>query len=420
MGTVLKAVVICCLLIAAVPLVAQEVQWRPDYAAARREALESNRPLILDFGTDNCFFCKKLDVTTFREPAIVSMMNEKFIPLKVAADRESGYWLANNLRIKAYPTIVIAGPDGKILDVHEGYLESGQFYGLMKRALTLVTPADPDWMLREYQEAAKAVHSAEYAQAILRLKRIVEDESVKDRPVQGKARQMLKEIESQAATQLNLARQLAEKGQSSQAVESLSTLVRVYGGTAASVEGSKLLAKLVASATTPKPAPSGGSAPAAPAPSPAPTPPKVATAPPPETEKPEANQQRARRARQLLAQAKEDYAVQQYLCCLERLELLATSFADLPEGGEAMELSLKIKKNPEWMMRAAEVLSERLGMLYLSLAETWLERGQPQQAVLCLERIVQSFPGTRQAEDAQIRLSRIQSQPTRPVGFKNP
>ena len=58
--------------------------------------------------------------------------------------------------------------------------------------------------------------------------------------------------------------------------------------------------------------------------------------------------------------------------------------------------------------------------LYLSLAETWLKKGQPRQAMNCLERVIQTLPGTRQAEAAQLRLSQIQGQPTQRADFKGP
>ncbi|MGL6097907.1 MAG: thioredoxin family protein, partial [Fimbriiglobus sp.] len=45
---------------------AQDVRWRHDYAAARREAADSGKPLLLDFGTENCVWCRRLDATTFR------------------------------------------------------------------------------------------------------------------------------------------------------------------------------------------------------------------------------------------------------------------------------------------------------------------------------------------------------------------
>src|SRR5207302_3426539 len=103
--------------------------------------------------------------------------------------------------------------------------------------------------------------------------------------------------------------------------------------------------------------------------------------------------------------------------CMDRCEVLASSFADLPEGAEAIQLAAEIKNNPQWMRQACESLSERLGLLYLALAETWLKKGQPHEAVLCLERVIQTFPGTRQAEAAQVRLAQIQGQPTRQANY---
>jgi TolA-binding protein len=57
--------------------------------------------------------------------------------------------------------------------------------------------------------------------------------------------------------------------------------------------------------------------------------------------------------------------------------------------------------------------------MYLLLAESWLKRGQPQQAKHWLERVIRAFPGTRQAESAQIRLEQLQGTPTRPVDFQS-
>jgi TolA-binding protein len=57
---------------------------------------------------------------------------------------------------------------------------------------------------------------------------------------------------------------------------------------------------------------------------------------------------------------------------------------------------------------ACEQMGERLTTLYLSLAETWLKKGQPQQAIIYLERVIQTFPNTRNADIAQVRLAQIQ------------
>jgi len=353
------------------------VQWRHDYNAARKEAEEQSRPLCIDFGTEQCIWCKRLDLSTFKEPSVVSLLNEKFIPLKIDANREPQ--LAQALRIETYPTIVLASSDGKVLGTIVGYKEAPEFKEIAGRALASIPAASPDWMARDFQEAAKAMGVSEYSRALGLLKKILEDG--KDRPIQQKARQLLQDLELQAATCLARSKQMQDKGQTAEAASTLTELVRSFGGTQAAGEASALLTSL-------------------------------------STKQELKNTPRGRRARELLAQAREDYRTQQYLCCLDRCDILASSYADLPEGTEAMQLAGEIKNNPEWMRQACDSLSERLGSLYMSLAETWLKRGQPQQAVLCLERVVQQFPGSRQAEAAQVRLAYIKGQPTLQAEYK--
>jgi thioredoxin-related protein len=355
--------------------IAQEIEWRTDYNKARQEALDKGRPLLLDFGTENCFFCKKLDATTFRDGAVVGLLNKKFIPLKIDANRNAA--LADALHVDRFPTLVLAAPDGKILATQEGYIEAPRCQELLQRALVILS--NPEWMARDYQDAVKAIAASDFARAIALLRSVLDDKG--ERPVQVKAKQLLEDMEQQAAGQLARAKQQLDKGQSDEAVARISELVRSYAGTQAATEGGHMLSALA-----------GG----------------------PEIK----NQQRGKRARELLAQAREEYRTKRFLACLDRCDDLMTSYADLPEGVDAMQLAAQIKNNPDWMKQVCESLSDRLGGLYLSLAETLLKKGQPQQAAIYLERVVQTFPGTRQAEAAQIRLAQIQGHPTQAVDFK--
>src|SRR5262245_17732120 len=114
----------------ATPLVAQEaaeVQWRTDYALARQEAQQKKLPIVLDFVTRTCVHCKNMDLTTFRDPRIVALMNERFIPLKIDGEVEAR--LSQALGINLFPTLVLAGADGKILHPPLiGYQEAGVFH----------------------------------------------------------------------------------------------------------------------------------------------------------------------------------------------------------------------------------------------------------------------------------------------------
>src|SRR5438309_3832880 len=183
---------------------AQKGQWRTDYNQARKEAVAKNRPLLLDFGTERCLWCKKLDATTFRDDRVVHVMNEHFISLKVDAEKDAG--LTQALHIQNLPTLVIAAPDGKILSMLEGYLEAGRFHAHLQAALAGL--GDSDWMTRDYQQAAQAIAASDYARAIALLKNVSLDD--KNPSVQIKARQLLRDLEEQAAGMLVRAGQLEE------------------------------------------------------------------------------------------------------------------------------------------------------------------------------------------------------------------
>jgi thioredoxin-like negative regulator of GroEL len=343
---------------------AQEVHWRTDYNAARKESQEKGLPLIIDFGTENCVWCIRQDQTTFREPTIVGLVNQKFVGLKINAAQEPT--LAQMLRVQVYPTLVLAGPDGRILATLEGYQDATRLHDHMKRVLATVI--NPEWMVREYQAAQKAVAVSDFARAVTLLTKITEDG--KTRPVQKQAAALLREVEQQAASRLAKAKLLNDNGKVGEAVEALTDLVRSFAGTTAAVEGGRMMGALAGA-------------------------PEIKL------------KQRARRAQELLAQAQEDFRTQQYLGCIERCEILTNSYGDLPEGAEAVQLSAKIKSQPELMQSVCDHLSGRLGGMYLALAESHAQKGQSQQAAECFERVVRTFPGTPFAEAARSRLTQL-------------
>src|ERR1700684_3935919 len=121
---------------------AQGIQWRTDYKKARAESVQKGLPLVIDFGTESCFYCKQLDARTFRDTAVIGLMNEHCIPLRIDASKQTA--LAEALRIQRYPTIVFAGPDGRILGFQEGFVEAPRMKELLTHSIAAI--ATPEWM----------------------------------------------------------------------------------------------------------------------------------------------------------------------------------------------------------------------------------------------------------------------------------
>jgi thioredoxin-related protein len=119
----------------ATPAPAQAVQWRPDYGTARREASEKKQPLVLILSAGYCPACNQLESTTLRSPDVVRELNQRFIPLKVAADDPRNDYLVTGLRIQGLPAIVLISPGGQVLKAQEGYLDAAGFVALLKVAI---------------------------------------------------------------------------------------------------------------------------------------------------------------------------------------------------------------------------------------------------------------------------------------------
>jgi len=344
---------------------AQTIAWKNDYSAVRREATEKSKPIFLEFSTENCVWCRKLEATTLRDQAVITALADRYICMKVDGDRNAT--LVNALNVTTYPTIVLANVDGKILTTLEGYQEADK----LLEQLNHYAPASPapDWMVRDYQEAARAIAISDYGRAIILLKGMVKEGG--ERPIQAKARTTLTDLESQAKTQLALARLLNTRGRSQEAVDVLTDLLRSYSGTQAATESVTLMASL--------------------------------------SSKPEVREGlRIRKAREILAQAKDEYRGEQFLSCMERCETLKASYSDLAEYDEAKQLVGSISENPEYLAKACEALNQRSAAMYFALAESWLKRNQTEQAIVCLERVVQTAPNSRQADAARERITQLQ------------
>lgn len=211
-------------------LQAQELNWRHNYAAARKEAVETGRPLLLDFGTEACVWCRKQDATTLRDPRVVKLLSERFIPVKVDGDRDAN--LTRALGIDSFPTLILASPEGKVLGRHEGYADVTQLIALLAKAparaepmaaapITQVkTPRDSDKPVRaetapagsptassEMLRLARAEHDAgRYAESLLHCGQIVASNPVGAEGAE--ARRLMQSISSNPIAQRQIREQI--------------------------------------------------------------------------------------------------------------------------------------------------------------------------------------------------------------------
>ena len=99
-----------CFTLAAPCLAAPEaINWRNDIRSAAREAQSNRKPLLLEFSTDWCGYCKKMDRETFSDVNVARHVESCFVPVKI--DGESHRELADRLAVRSFPTTVILSPE---------------------------------------------------------------------------------------------------------------------------------------------------------------------------------------------------------------------------------------------------------------------------------------------------------------------
>jgi thioredoxin-like negative regulator of GroEL len=223
----LAGVALAALLAAPAPAAEPAIHWRADYNAARKEAQEKGLPLLVEVGTEECFYCKKQDATTFRDPEVVALVNARFVPVRVDANRDPVF--AQALRVQIYPTTVLGAPDGKVLSFLQGYTPADQLQEALKRAAPPPTAPEPSSarprdLLASAREAFQAKRYADVLDACGRLGDSPEAEALAAQ-VTGDPEKLAAAIEQRnertAALYLTLAETWEKKGQPKEARECL-------------------------------------------------------------------------------------------------------------------------------------------------------------------------------------------------------
>jgi len=94
----MKKTLILTLLFAFVGLSAQEINWLSLEQAEVEMKKSPEKSLFIDFYTDWCGWCKKMDMSTFIEPEVVNYINQKYLAVKFDAESKEEV----NFRGKSY------------------------------------------------------------------------------------------------------------------------------------------------------------------------------------------------------------------------------------------------------------------------------------------------------------------------------
>lgn len=98
---------------------ADRVNWSHDVESALRSASQSGRLVLMKFTADWCGYCKKMERETFTRPAVAQVVNQRFVPVLVDADKHEE--LVQHLKIKGLPALLVVSPEMVILSRISGF-----------------------------------------------------------------------------------------------------------------------------------------------------------------------------------------------------------------------------------------------------------------------------------------------------------
>ena len=108
------------------------------FEAGMKLARKTGRPVVIDFYTSWCRWCKVMDKDTFKNKKVASYLNKNFVSIKLNAEQTTGSLeyggrtytpaqLARRFKVKGYPSIAYLDEEGELIFVDAGFKKPGQF-----------------------------------------------------------------------------------------------------------------------------------------------------------------------------------------------------------------------------------------------------------------------------------------------------
>ncbi|MEI8133599.1 MAG: thioredoxin family protein [bacterium] len=105
------------------------------FADALKQAKKEKKIIMVDYYTDWCGWCKRLDRDTYSSNELGKFADDNIVSLKLDAERGEGKELSAKSQISGYPTIIFYNADGKEIHRVVGYKNAPGFMQEMMAAV---------------------------------------------------------------------------------------------------------------------------------------------------------------------------------------------------------------------------------------------------------------------------------------------
>ena len=112
------------------------VQWITNYDEGMASAQLDGLPVLIEFYADWCGRCRDFEHETWRDPAVIELVNDKFVCIKIDVDVNST--LRNQYHVSSLPTVVVLTSSGIEID-RLGYVSSSEFQDFLTQIINQVS-----------------------------------------------------------------------------------------------------------------------------------------------------------------------------------------------------------------------------------------------------------------------------------------
>ena len=92
---------------------AGDIRWREWGSAAFNEASLTRRPVLLGISAVWCHWCHVMDETTYSDPDVIRLINDRYVPVRVDNDKRPD--VNRRYNMGGWPTTAFLTPDGEII-----------------------------------------------------------------------------------------------------------------------------------------------------------------------------------------------------------------------------------------------------------------------------------------------------------------
>jgi len=108
------------------------IAWADDYATAQRQAVQSDKPIILFFTGKWCVPCRIMKRIVWADDLVTATVNAKFVPVLIDVADPGAADALRRYNVGSTPKTVITDPEGNVLRQKEGGMSKTEFLKLLQ------------------------------------------------------------------------------------------------------------------------------------------------------------------------------------------------------------------------------------------------------------------------------------------------